>query len=94
MIFVLNESSKKVVEQIVNQNVIVIGDLRYDTVIPKLSKESNEIIKGFIDNYNCVVFGSTWIEDENIILKYLNNYKGNTKYIIAPHEISKNSERI
>ena len=93
-IFVLNENSKKVVEQIGNQNVIVIGDLRYDTVIPKLSKESNEIIKGFIDNNNCVVFGSTWKEDENIILKYVNDYKGNTKYIIAPHEISKNSERI
>ncbi len=93
-IFVLNEKSKKVVEQIGNQNVIVVGDLRYDTVIPKLKKETNEIVERFIDNNNCVVFGSTWIEDENIILKYISDYKGNTKYIIAPHEIDKNSERI
>ena len=93
-IFVLNEKSKKVVEQIGNQNVIVVGDLRYDTVIPKLKKETNEIVERFIDNNNCVVFGSTWIEDENIILKYFSDYKGNTKYIIAPHEIDKNSERI
>ena len=93
-IFVLNEKSKKVVEQIGNQNVIVVGDLRYDTVITKLKKETNEIVERFIDNNNCVVFGSTWKEDENIILKYISDYKGNTKYIIAPHEIAKNSERI
>ena len=93
-IFVLNESSKKIVEYIGNQNVIVIGDLRYDTIIPKLKNETNKIIERFIDDNNCIVFGSTWKEDENIIIKYLNNYKGNTKHIIAPHEIVKNPERI
>ncbi len=94
LIFVLNESSKKIVEYIGNQNVIVIGDLRYDTIIPKLKNETNKIIERFIDDNNCIVFGSTWKEDENIIIKYLNNYKGNTKHIIAPHEIVKNPERI
>ena len=93
-IFVLNEKSKEVVEQVGNQNVIVVGDLRYDTVIPQLKNETKKIIERFIDDNNCVVFGSTWKEDENIIIKYINNYKGNTKYIIAPHEIVKNSERI
>ena len=93
-IFVLNESSKKIVEYIGNQNVIVIGDLRYDIIIPKLKNETNKIIERFIDDNNCIVFGSTWKEDENIIIKYLNNYKGNTKHIIAPHEIVKNPERI
>ena len=93
-IFVLNEKSKEVVEQVGNQNVIVVGDLRYDTVIPQLKNETKKIIERFIDDNNCVVFGSTWKEDENIIIRYINNYKGNTKYIIAPHEIVKNSERI
>tara|TARA_B100001778_G_scaffold9597_1_gene7676 strand:+ start:39 stop:1067 length:1029 start_codon:yes stop_codon:yes gene_type:complete len=93
-IFVLNESSKKIVEYIGNQNVIVIGDLRYDTIIPKLKNETNKIIERFIDDNNCIIFGSTWEEDENIIIKHLNNYKGNTKHIIAPHEIVKNPERI
>ena len=93
-IFVLNEKSKKIVEDIGNQKVIVVGDLRYDTVIPKLKNETNKIIERFIVDNNCIVFGSTWKEDENIIIKYLNNYKANTKYIIAPHEIVKNSERI
>ena len=93
-IFVSNKRSKKMVEDIGNHNVIVVGDLRYDTVIPKLKNETNKIIERFIDDNNCIVFGSTWKEDENIIVKYINNYKGNTKYIIAPHEIVKNSERI
>ena len=93
-VFVLNENSKKIVEYIGNKNVVVIGDLRYETVIPKLKNETNKLIESFIDNNNCVVFGSTWKEDEKIIIKYINSYKGNTKYIIAPHEIFKNSERI
>jgi len=93
-IFVLNERSKKIVENIGNHNVIIVGDLRYDSVIPQLKNETKKIIERFIDGNNCVVFGSTWKEDENIIIKYINNYKGNTKYIIAPHEIVKNSERI
>ena len=93
-IFVLNERSKNIIEGIGNQNVFVVGDLRYDNTIPKLKNKSKKVIESFIDNNNCVVFGSTWKEDENIIIKYINNQKGNTKYIIAPHEIDKNSHRI
>ena len=93
-IFVLNERSKNIIEGIGNQNVFVVGDLRYDNTIPKLKNKSKKVIETFIDNNNCVVFGSTWKEDENIIIKYINNQKGNTKYIIAPHEIDKNSHRI
>ena len=94
LIFVTNDKSKKIVEKIGNQNVIVSGDIRYDTVIPKLKNKTNEIIKSFIDNNNCIVFGSTWKEDERIIIRYINNYNGKTKFIIAPHEIIKNSKRI
>ena len=92
--FVLNERSKNIVEGIGNQNVFVVGDLRYDNTIPKLKNKTKKVIESFIDNNNCVVFGSTWKEDENIITKYINNQIGNTKYIIAPHEIDKNSYRI
>tara|TARA_S200000501_G_scaffold346129_1_gene359308 strand:+ start:5700 stop:6923 length:1224 start_codon:yes stop_codon:yes gene_type:complete len=92
--FVLNERSKNIVEGIGNQNVFVVGDLRYDNTIPKLKNKTKKVIESFIENNNCVVFGSTWKEDENIIIKYINNQKGNTKYIIAPHEIDKNSHRI
>ena len=93
-IFTLNEKSKRTVEAIGNKNATVCGDLRFDADIPKLKKQTAEIINKFIDNKTCIVFGSTWKEDENLILHYINNSKRKIKYIIAPHEISKNPARI
>jgi len=93
-IFTLNEKSKKTVEAIGNKNATVCGDLRFDADIPKLKKETADIINKFIDNKTCIVFGSTWKEDENLILRYINNSKRKIKYIIAPHEIYENPKRI
>ncbi len=93
-IYTLNKKSKKVIESIGNQNTIVCGDLRFDADIPKLTKKTSENIKKFIDNKICIVFGSTWREDEDIILRYIKKSKRKIKYIIAPHEISKNPLRI
>ncbi len=93
-IYTLNKKSKKVIESIGNQNTIVCGDLRFDADIPKLTKKTSENIKKFIDNKKCIVFGSTWREDEDIILRYIKKSERKIKYIIAPHEISKNPLRI
>ena len=93
-IYTLNEKSKKTIEAVGNKNTIVCGDLRFDADIPKLTKKNHDNISKFIDNKKCIVFGSTWIEDEAIILRYINNSKRKIKYIIAPHEISDNPTRI
>ena len=93
-IYTLNEKSKKVIESIGNKNTIVCGDLRFDADIPKLTKKASENISKFIDNKTCIVFGSTWKGDEDIILRYIKNSDRKIKYIIAPHEISKNPKRI
>tara|TARA_B100000900_G_scaffold194363_1_gene164374 strand:+ start:1379 stop:2632 length:1254 start_codon:yes stop_codon:yes gene_type:complete len=93
-IYTLNEKSKKIIEGIGNKKTIVCGDLRFDADIPKLTKKASEDIMKFIDHKRCIVFGSTWREDEDIILPYINNSKRNIKYIIAPHEIYNNAERI
>ena len=93
-IYTINEKSKKVIESIGNKNTIVCGDLRFDADILKLTKKASENIKKFIDNKKCIVFGSTWREDEDIILAYIKNSDRKIKYIIAPHEISNNPERI
>lgn len=93
-IYTLNEKSKKVIESIGNKNTIVCGDLRFDADIPKLSRIASENISKFIDNKTCIVFGSTWKEDEDIILRYIKSSNRNIKYIIAPHEISNNPKRI
>ena len=93
-IYTLNNKSKKVIESIGNKNTIVCGDLRFDADIPKLSRIASENISKFIDNKTCIVFGSTWKEDEDIILRYIKSSNRNIKYIIAPHEISNNPKRI
>lgn len=93
-VFVVNENSKNLIEHYGNKNVVICGDLRYDNVIPNLTKEHEEIISKFIDGKRCIVFGSTWEEDERLILKYINESERDLKYIIAPHEIGENCNRI
>ena len=93
-VFVVNENSKNLIEHYGNKNVVICGDLRYDNVIPNLSQEHEGIISEFIDGKRCIVFGSTWEEDEVLILKYINESKRDLKYIIAPHEIGENCNRI
>jgi len=94
LIFVVNENSKKIVEKIGNKNVIVCGDLRFDSVIEKLDNKTDNLVDSFIGNNDCIVFGSTWEEDEDLIIKFINDCDGKNKYIIAPHEMGENPERI
>ncbi|MCH1485365.1 MAG: 3-deoxy-D-manno-octulosonic acid transferase [Flavobacteriaceae bacterium] len=93
-VFVVNENSKNLIENYGNKNVVICGDLRYDNVIPNLTQEHEGIISEFIDGKRCIVFGSTWEEDERLILKYINESERDLKYIIAPHEIGENCNRI
>ena len=61
-------------------------------------KENNDNVK--IEKFKkegfCIVCGSTWQEDEKMIIKYINeNNDTNIRWIIAPHDISeKNINRI
>ncbi len=93
-IFVSNEKSQKLIKNIGNKNVFICGDLRFDSIIPSLNNKENKIISEFINNKKCIVFGSTWKEDEKLIIKYINKSEKDYKYIIAPHEIAKNCNRI
>ena len=93
-IFVSNKKSQKLIENIGNKNVFFCGDLRYDRVIQDLNHKENKIISEFINNKNCIVFGSTWKEDEKLIIEYINESENDFKYIIAPHEIEENCNRI
>lgn len=88
-IFTQDENSKSRFESIGHKNVINAGDTRYDRVL--LSKKSNEdidYIESFLNNSNCLVVGSSWEKDHQIIVEHINNSKINFKYIIAPHEIN------
>lgn len=96
-IFTQNETSKKLLESINYKNVTISGDTRFDRVSNQLNTDNNlDFIKAFKDNKLCIVIGSSWPEDESLIIEFINNYSGTPiKFIIAPHNIkSKQIENI
>ena len=71
--------------------------MKFDRVKYQLSLNNEvEKIDTIIKNKRTVVFGSTWKEDEELIVNYIKkNKKDNIFWIIAPHDVSKiNIDRI
>ena len=87
-IFVQDERSKKLMYSIEIKNVTVSGDTRFDRVTQILERDNkNEIIQSFKQNNFCLVAGSTWPEDEAILVPSINKSNRPVKWIIAPHTI-------
>jgi 3-deoxy-D-manno-octulosonic-acid transferase len=92
-IFTQDEKSKDLFKSIGHNNVFNSGDTRFDRV--SMSKNLNEdvdYIKEFLSEKDCLIAGSTWGKDHEILTSYINHSKSDLKYIIAPHEI--NNEEI
>lgn len=88
-IFVQNESSKKLLDAIGFKASAIAGDTRYDRVSDQLQQDNTlPFIEQFKDGKTCVVIGSSWPEDENLFVNYINSLSSqDTKFIIAPHNI-------
>jgi 3-deoxy-D-manno-octulosonic-acid transferase len=85
--YVQNESTKSLLHSIGIQQVSLTGDTRYDKVIETREKqEANPRIDEFLKGEQAIIFGSTWPEDEAIILPWLDKHS-TVKCIIAPHNI-------
>ena len=89
--FVQDIESKNLLNYHQFKNTKVIGDTRLDRVL-KIKKSIKKIkqISHFKSSKTCIVFGSTWDEDHDLILKKINSLK-NIKIIIAPHKIDINT---
>lgn len=86
--FVQDENSEQLLKSININNTTVCGDTRLDRVYEILERDNNlTFIKDFKDDKLCLVAGSTWPEDEELLVEYINNCKYNYKFIIAPHNI-------
>ncbi|CAN0599547.1 unnamed protein product, partial [Ectocarpus sp. 12 AP-2014] len=85
-IFVQNSMSSDLLKSIGLKNVTVAGDTRFDRVL-EITKRKNdlEFMKLFKDEQFCFVAGSTWPEDEKLLIDYINQSKYAIKYVIAPH---------
>ncbi|MBU2940010.1 3-deoxy-D-manno-octulosonic acid transferase [Lacinutrix sp. C3R15] len=88
-IFVQNEASKMLLKKINYTDVTVSGDTRFDRVYSQLEQNNTlDFIEEFKQDSLCIIAGSTWPEDENILIDYINNNASNKlKFIIAPHNI-------
>jgi len=87
--FVQNNSSLELLNENNIYNVSLMGDSRFDRVNSLLNQNNTiENIKSFINNKICIVAGSTWTQDESLIIDYLkSSNKENLCWIIAPHQI-------
>ncbi len=87
--FVQDENSKKLLNSIEIHKVTVAGDTRFDRVSEILEQDNSiDFINEFKNNQYTVVAGSTWQEDEALLVNYINNKASeNEKFIIAPHNI-------
>ncbi|MGM0635168.1 MAG: 3-deoxy-D-manno-octulosonic acid transferase [Bacteroidota bacterium] len=86
-IFVQNKSSLQLLKENGFKDVFLSGDTRFDRVNAQLTMNNSlDFVEEFIANETCFVLGSTWPEDEEIFMDFVNN-RANLKFIIAPHEV-------
>lgn len=86
-IFVQTKTSEALLKEINLTEVSVSGDTRFDRVSRQIEQDNT---LGFMDAFKgdslCVVCGSTWPEDETVLLPFINGNK-NIKFVIAPHKM-------
>ena len=86
--FVQDQISKELLETINFSNVTLSGDTRFDRVSHQIEMDNEvDFITQFVDNRLCIVIGSSWPEDENVFINYINTTPDDVCFIIAPHEI-------
>lgn len=87
-IFVQDENTQHLLKTIRFTETTITGDTRFDRVYSQLSQNNElDFIESFKNNKLCLVAGSTWPEDEAILIDYINKTDSDTKFIIAPHNI-------
>jgi len=88
-IFVQKEDSKLLLKGIGFDRVTVAGDTRFDRVYELVKSDyRNQALEEFARESPVIVAGSTWEKDEQILEYAFNKLNGETRWIIAPHELS------
>jgi len=68
--------------------VSISGDTRFDRVSEILGRDNSlPFMEVFCGDQPCLVCGSTWPEDEALIIHYINNSNHRLKCVLAPHDI-------
>lgn len=91
-LFVQDEASRKLLADYGVTNVSVTGDTRFDRVVDvREQAKLLPLVEKFVASQHTgkcftMVAGSSWPEDEKILLDYFNRHP-EMKLIVAPHEI-------
>lgn len=87
-LFIQDQKSADLLDSIGISNHTLSGDTRFDRVTEILGQEKPlPLISRFIQDQPCLVTGSTWPEDEQLIVPYINSSQKQVKYILVPHDI-------
>lgn len=88
-IFVQNDDSRRLLENVGVTAVSVAGDTRFDRVTDiRNAAKDVDAAKRFAEGAaNVLVVGSSWEPDEDIIIPYFNDHK-DLKLILAPHVVN------
>lgn len=86
--FVQDNNSVALLKSINLNNATLSGDTRFDRVAEILERNNKlSFMELFQGNETCFVAGSTWPEDEEIIVKFINETQKHLKFVLAPHNI-------
>ena len=87
-LFVQQQSSLDLLERIGIQNISLAGDTRFDRVhaiVHGIQKDPR--FEAFAGSTPTIIAGSTWPQDEELLVRFINQTDRPIKWIIAPHEI-------
>lgn len=93
-LFVQDQTSIELLEQAGITHCSISGDTRFDRVaeiarnLDLQTEENLAPIRKFIGNQPCIVAGSTWAGDEQLLAKVQAAFPG-TRWLIVPHELGK-----
>lgn len=86
--FVQDEKSVNLLKGIGLNNITLSGDTRFDRVAEILERDNKlPFMEQFKGTSPCFVAGSTWPEDEAIMLPFINETQSPLKFVLAPHNI-------
>ncbi|HJZ41100.1 MAG TPA: glycosyltransferase N-terminal domain-containing protein [Bacteroidales bacterium] len=85
--FVQDEASASLLASLDIHEVTVSGDTRFDRVSGiAADAKTIDLAVAFSAGHYCMVAGSTWLQDEEILVRFIQEQGQHMKFIIAPHE--------
>jgi len=87
--FVQNERSGELIQSLRFDNVTISGDTRFDRVsATAASVEEFPLIRKFCGDKRIIMGGSTWAEDEAMLMPLIRAGRDDIRFILATHDVS------